>query len=678
MESSADNDHHIVDYDENDLNLHGNQVSEHIYPGEENNTNLADQPLSEPRNNAALSNVILPNVLFIARFKWGETTEASIREFFEPYGTITAVDLKQKVAFITFEKDEDAANAKTTLHYTPGLGSDSLIVDFKKDEPPRYDRNRTRDQNSNRRKNDNARDNNRDTRDGDTNRGSRADRNRDDRDRKSSSHHHSGGVPEVRYQDNSNNNNDRGGRGYDNVDYGAPRRDQPPSRDAYNSRPVAADPYDSRAPPSYAHHSYPVDDGRYGPPPPVAARRSPPPPAYYSHRGGNSRDRSPPPADWRYAPPPGPGPFSGPPRGDYHHRDSYGPPPQVVDRYQGAPPPVQQVMYNDRNAGPSRYGPAPVEPPHEPQYGSSRYGTSGSGYRTDYRESSRDDHYRGPPPPQQHSGHKRPYDATLASFPPASAAYGPVGGALPPAPLPLAAAVAGGGSQQQPRRMFASQSYNSAEAAANAVSRNPPLSSHVYDNDMNDRGGGGNDYYHRPPPAAAHQWEDDDRDDRGYHHRGPPPQQRDNYRGPTNRGDAYYPPHYQALIPVGSASAPAAVPPVAHYNNAPQPAVGYEQQQPVVAYDQQPPQQQHGGRGGGRGGGGRGNKGRGRGRHQNQQQYQQQAGMDVNNNDGSGGMMMAPAQYDANTQPQQYDAAPPMPPPGNNGGGGGGKKPRHQ
>lgn len=138
MESSADNDHHIVDYDENDLNLHNNQVSEHIYPGEENNNSSADQALSEPRNSAAAGSVpIFPNILFIARFKWGETTEAQIRELFEPFGTIVSVSLKQKVAFIEFEKEEDAANAKTTLHYNAGLGSDSLIVDFKKDELPR-------------------------------------------------------------------------------------------------------------------------------------------------------------------------------------------------------------------------------------------------------------------------------------------------------------------------------------------------------------------------------------------------------------------------------------------------------------------------------------------------------------------------------------------------------------
>lgn len=141
MDLSADNDHHIVDYDENDLNLHNNQVSEHIYPGDDN-SNQADRPLHEPRGTISAAGgtvAIFPNVLFIARFKWGETTETQIRELFEPFGNILSVSLKQKVAFIEFEKAEDAANAKSTLHYKSGLGSDSLIVDFKKDEPPKND-----------------------------------------------------------------------------------------------------------------------------------------------------------------------------------------------------------------------------------------------------------------------------------------------------------------------------------------------------------------------------------------------------------------------------------------------------------------------------------------------------------------------------------------------------------
>lgn len=35
-------------------------------------------------------------------------------------------------AFVTFESPADAAHARNALHRTPGLGSNSLIVDFKR------------------------------------------------------------------------------------------------------------------------------------------------------------------------------------------------------------------------------------------------------------------------------------------------------------------------------------------------------------------------------------------------------------------------------------------------------------------------------------------------------------------------------------------------------------------
>lgn len=75
---------------------------------------------------------IIAHVLFVSRFHFASTTAKHVRELMEPFGKLKDVVMKSTLAFVDFEKDEDAIKAKYSLHRRPGLGSDSLIVDFKK------------------------------------------------------------------------------------------------------------------------------------------------------------------------------------------------------------------------------------------------------------------------------------------------------------------------------------------------------------------------------------------------------------------------------------------------------------------------------------------------------------------------------------------------------------------
>jgi hypothetical protein len=75
---------------------------------------------------------IVPNVLFISRFR-RDTTVRDIEELMKPYGATADITIRDTIAFVDFLNAEDAAKAKHACHYSPGLGSDSLIVDFKKD-----------------------------------------------------------------------------------------------------------------------------------------------------------------------------------------------------------------------------------------------------------------------------------------------------------------------------------------------------------------------------------------------------------------------------------------------------------------------------------------------------------------------------------------------------------------
>ena len=68
----------------------------------------------------------------------GEIGESDIRSYFSSFGPIIEVQMKVDLnrndpfAFVIFESVEDAAAARNALHRTPGLGSNSLIVDFKR------------------------------------------------------------------------------------------------------------------------------------------------------------------------------------------------------------------------------------------------------------------------------------------------------------------------------------------------------------------------------------------------------------------------------------------------------------------------------------------------------------------------------------------------------------------
>jgi hypothetical protein len=77
--------------------------------------------------------IIVPNVLFISRFRLGSTNEKDVKDLFERFGSLLSINLRHKVVYVEYENDEDAKKAKFETHNNPGLGSDSLIVDFKKE-----------------------------------------------------------------------------------------------------------------------------------------------------------------------------------------------------------------------------------------------------------------------------------------------------------------------------------------------------------------------------------------------------------------------------------------------------------------------------------------------------------------------------------------------------------------
>jgi hypothetical protein len=117
-----------VDFEEND-----------IEPQEEVDETDPIDPKFRPVENipefslSALPAGTIPQVLFITRFKLAKTTEKNIRELVEPFGSLKSVHIKPKSVFVEFFNVEDAHKAKHSLHCRPGLGSDSLIVDFKQD-----------------------------------------------------------------------------------------------------------------------------------------------------------------------------------------------------------------------------------------------------------------------------------------------------------------------------------------------------------------------------------------------------------------------------------------------------------------------------------------------------------------------------------------------------------------
>jgi hypothetical protein len=98
----------------------------------ENGSDAGNYLKSKFKNSIPAVDGVFPNVLFITRFARGTTKEA-IEELMNSFGVTTFITFKETMAFVDFANVDDAANAKKALHGNPGLGSNALIVDFKKD-----------------------------------------------------------------------------------------------------------------------------------------------------------------------------------------------------------------------------------------------------------------------------------------------------------------------------------------------------------------------------------------------------------------------------------------------------------------------------------------------------------------------------------------------------------------
>lgn len=116
-----------VDYEE--AGIHDEYCPENPEGEEAQNTEEKKEP--------ALEYKIFPTILFIYGHRYNVVTSKQIREHFEPFGKIRDVSCRSNLAFVEFEKAEDAARAKAELHRKPGLGSPTIIVDYKKDIPPK-------------------------------------------------------------------------------------------------------------------------------------------------------------------------------------------------------------------------------------------------------------------------------------------------------------------------------------------------------------------------------------------------------------------------------------------------------------------------------------------------------------------------------------------------------------
>jgi hypothetical protein len=90
----------------------------------------------KPRTDGGIGvsvNGYIPNVIFISRFAPG-MGKGELENFMGKFGAITEVSIKGAIAFVEFERAEDASNAKHTCHMHSGLGADTLVVDFKRDQ----------------------------------------------------------------------------------------------------------------------------------------------------------------------------------------------------------------------------------------------------------------------------------------------------------------------------------------------------------------------------------------------------------------------------------------------------------------------------------------------------------------------------------------------------------------
>ena len=116
--------------------------------GDANHRELSAEDISNIRDRRRLGNSqgVVEHVLFISRFS-PETTKQDIKDLFAPFGSLGDINIMTNIAFIDFANAEDASKAKFALHHRPGLGCESLIVDFKK-LPGRGDRGGGNDRNS--------------------------------------------------------------------------------------------------------------------------------------------------------------------------------------------------------------------------------------------------------------------------------------------------------------------------------------------------------------------------------------------------------------------------------------------------------------------------------------------------------------------------------------------------
>lgn len=97
--------------------------------------NRDDEKIIKPRTDGGVGvsvNGYIPNVIFISRFV-PTISKSEIEDFMGRFGTITEVIIKGLIAFVEFERAEDATAAKETCHMQPGLGAQTLVVDFKRD-----------------------------------------------------------------------------------------------------------------------------------------------------------------------------------------------------------------------------------------------------------------------------------------------------------------------------------------------------------------------------------------------------------------------------------------------------------------------------------------------------------------------------------------------------------------
>lgn len=126
-ESGNPEENHEVDYEEAGIN-------DEYCP--ENPEGAEAQPTEEKKESAE-EYKIFPNILFIYGHKYNSVSAREIRKHFEPFGKVRDVSCRSNLAFVEFENAEDAARAKAELHRQPGLGSPTIIVDYKKDIPPK-------------------------------------------------------------------------------------------------------------------------------------------------------------------------------------------------------------------------------------------------------------------------------------------------------------------------------------------------------------------------------------------------------------------------------------------------------------------------------------------------------------------------------------------------------------